>query len=236
MKSRWKKFCGAVERIGRGKRILFNLAVTAFFLWSIWMRMGCPLPTMEMELRRYERRNLLTPGEIVFSAGQGEDIQAGEHQASLSPALIVSMGERWAVVGAKRGGEQVYFYQYPLEDGPVADMIYGATGISLRGEGYRLMSKLPILVLGVPEGVAAGEMEMEASDGGLPLTGSGWRIGKGVWLFALYRGGGWSIYSNSPYTLRLYRADGSLLLEKRSALSAYEKSSPQEFAPTGANS
>lgn len=52
----------------RGVRNLLAAAVLLAFLW--WVR-GCPLPTREMELHRYERQNLIDQSAVVFACESG---------------------------------------------------------------------------------------------------------------------------------------------------------------------
>ncbi len=56
-------------RLGRGWRLAGNLALCALLGTLLWRMADCPLPTVELEFRRMERRNLTGPGEIqgIFS-------------------------------------------------------------------------------------------------------------------------------------------------------------------------
>ena len=70
MKKWWKKSKRRLESISRGDQTVFYLTWSVLLSFGIWMRLGCPLPTMELEFRRMERTRLLPRSEIVFNSGK----------------------------------------------------------------------------------------------------------------------------------------------------------------------
>ena len=219
MKGLWKRakrfLLMRSEDVGpalRKKLLVFDLAVIVFLLWAIWMRSGCPLPTAEMELRRYERTHLLPRSEIVCSIKAGETVAAGERTVSARGPLTVGVTESGAVVWTKTAGISGG-YSVSLEGGPVLRLVPSLDAFPGPWE-----SGVSVLALGVSEEAARGEVELEAGQGG-PMAGPGSRLGRGTWLFsAKARGNGYGLSGDAPYVLRLYRADGSLLLEQEGRL------------------
>lgn len=210
---RWeKKLSRAWEQVGRGKKTLLYLILCGLFSLGIWVRLGCPLPTVEMELRRWERTHLLEPGQIVF-AGREDEALTLEDQLTvyLTRGLLASVGERWAVIG-----EDKTFRKVALEESPTAAAAWTSTLVNFSEAGPKFC--VPVMVFGVPEGAASGEMMLETGSEA-PLAGSGGQVAEVVWLFALgTEADQWSLHAGAPCTLRLRRADGSLLLEQEGVL------------------
>lgn len=85
----------------RWAKIVRNLTVTVMLVPFIWMCLGAPL-TAKGELRRFERRCLLPPGEIVleFSDDKKDDIRVqypSPFYVSVSDYAMVTVDEhmRW---------------------------------------------------------------------------------------------------------------------------------------------
>lgn len=55
------------------RRILRNALITGFLLFLIWWGEGYPLPTLEMDLHRWERQTLREESEIIWTYDWGED-------------------------------------------------------------------------------------------------------------------------------------------------------------------
>lgn len=70
-------------------RILRNLLLTAILLIPLWRQNGYPLPTMEMELHRWERQTLREESEIVWSIDQ-----TGSH----GPKMLVGVNRDSIIV------------------------------------------------------------------------------------------------------------------------------------------
>lgn len=210
---RWEQgWIRAWGRVGRGKKAGLCLILCGLLSLGIWMRLGCPLPTVELELRRWERTHLLTPGQIVFTGEENEWFALGEGRTvQLGRPLLASVGERWAVLG-----EEQTFRKVDLEEAPTAAGFWSSALVDFSGKAPELC--MPVVVFGVPEGADRGEMRVEAR-AGVVLTGSGCQVAEGVWLFALSTPAqAWSLSTSAPCTMEFCRGDGSLLLEQEGFL------------------
>lgn len=207
-----KKLNQTWERMGCGKKTLLCLMLCGLFSLGIWIRLGCPLPTAELELRRWERTHLLTPGQVVFAGRPDEVIHLGdERTVHLNRRLLASVGARWAVLG-----EEQTFRKVALEETPTAAGFWHCSLVDFSGKSPEL--RIPVMVFGVPEGAASGVMTVEA-DYGVTFTGPGSQVAEGVWLFALgTTAEQWSLDTRAPCAMRLCREDGSLLLEWKGVL------------------
>ncbi|MCI8303652.1 MAG: hypothetical protein HFF52_03395 [Lawsonibacter sp.] len=205
-----------LPRLGRGQRILCNLVLTLICLYALWARAGYPLPTAELEFRRMERTHLLPRSEIVFNSGKDGPLLWRDLP---EPGFL----DRDAVVGMTKNQVYVYVSGHnrleicSLEDGIFSIPMYGVSAVwTYRGN---LKMGTPLLFLNVPEETERAEVEVWLD--GQQRAGNGWGLKNGVWLLCL----GMDTAAWSPerpedgvYTLRLYRADGSLLLEKSGRL------------------
>ena len=85
-------------------RILRNLLLTAILLIPLWRQNGYPLPTMEMELHRWERQTLREVSEIIWSMDQtsayGAKQLAGVNRDSVH---IQSPSCHWPVCWPRHG-------------------------------------------------------------------------------------------------------------------------------------
>lgn len=223
MKKLWKRIGRALllrnEHIGpalQKKLLAVDVVLIGYLLCLIWMRSGCPLPTAELEFRRMERTHLLPRSEIVFNSGKDCPLQWRD---------LPELGflDRDAVVGMTKNQVYVYIPDHnsleicSLEDGIISIPIYGVSAVwTYRGN---LKMGTPLLFLNVPEETERAEVEVWLD--GQQRAGNGWGLKNGVWLLCL----GMDTAAWSPerpedgvYTLRLYRAGGSLLLEKSGRL------------------
>lgn len=210
---RWEEAWNrAWERVSQGRKTLLCLILCGLLSLGIWMRLGCPLPTAELELRRWERTHLLPPGQLVFTGEENERFALGEGRTvQLNRRLLASVGERWAVLGEERT-----FRKVDLEETPAAAGFWSSALADFSGEAVEL--GIPVVVFGVPEGAARGELRVEAGSG-VVLTGSGCQVAEGVWLFALSSPAqSWSLSTSAPCTMGFCREDGSLLLEQEGVL------------------
>lgn len=241
MKEKWKKAWARRPRPTRGQKtagnLLFGLALAAL----LWGMAGYPLPTAEMEFRRLERTNLLPRSEIVFATPKfyRSDLAASGSDRTVTAldGTELTLRGRWFVGVAEdqaaiaRVGKSKWdrsIRAVPLaEEGPTLLPLTDRNGNGTYGYwveegpmegGYRYdyHGFSPLLLLNVPEKTARTEVSITDEEG-TPRLGTGWDLGDGKWLvgFETENGGydiGW--YLGLPYTLRLYRADGSLLLEQ----------------------
>lgn len=222
MRKWWSKLKRRLKSVSRRDQTVFYLMWSVFLLFGIWLRMGYPLPTMELEFRRMERQNLLPRSEIIFADTKGIDYSGGENfSVSLwQPTFLGIAGDRvTAAVYVHR--EQWSAASYPLEEGPTPIPFGSALAILFQpGEmGFRY----PLMFVNVPAEAARGEMSLELTYFGADYYwfGRGVDTGNGIWLFPLetpspsYSDRWWA---GGSYTLTLYRTDGSLLLEKSGTL------------------
>ena len=216
MKKWRKKLKRRLESISRGNQTVFYLTWSVLLSFGIWMRLGCPLPTAELEFRRMERTRLLPRSEIVFNSGKDCPLRWRE-----LPELDFRYDD--VVVGMTKNQVYVYIPDHngleicSLENGIISVPMYDVSAV-WRYHG-NLKTGTPLLFLNVPEETERAEVEVWLD--GEQRAGNGWGLKNGVWLVCL----GMDTAAWSPerpedgvYTLRLYRADGSLLEEQSGTL------------------
>lgn len=238
MKKRWK--------LSRGKRTIINLALSALLLVLTWGLMGCPLPTAELEFRRMERTHLLPRSEIVLSNGtrSGDGLQVSREDGAvlaldgtelyLRGRWMAGVLEDQAVVACLSGNGR-YIRSFHLDSGPslvpllwrgeYLDSVgyWVAHGPGKTPEGnpayvYNYHNFAPFLLLNAPEEVSSAEITVRLE--GEECSGGGWQLKDGIWLLGIEREqrlGKWAT-GGTAYILRLFRADGSLLLEREGVL------------------
>ena len=131
--------------------------------------------------------------------------------------------DRDVVVGMAKGQVYVYlpdynsFQAYSLGDEIVPVPMYDViTAWTYHGN---LKTGTPLLFLNVPEEAERAEIEVWLD--GQQRAGNGWGLKPGMWMLCLDRDtAAWSPErpEDGVYTLRLFRADGSLLLEREGVL------------------
>lgn len=222
MKWLWRIWERLERQQGRGQRLVICLFLCAVVLFQIWVEMGYVLPSAEMELHRWERTNLLYDNSsIAFYSEEDAQLYLEEDfYVVIDDEMIVGLTENRAVTGVEFGSRWIWTYT-PLGDGP-AVTLFGAGRLHGCGkESERDSSYVPVLAFGLPKEAARGEIALAARSGSIEvtLTGPGREVGEGVWLFAASTWvSSWSMGGDVPYTLRLYRADGSFLLEESGTL------------------
>lgn len=81
-------------------RILRNLLIAAVLLLLMWWEAGCPLPTMEMELHRWERQTLQEESEIIWAIDQtgshGPKMAVGVNRDSVLVQNRNTVRQRWS--------------------------------------------------------------------------------------------------------------------------------------------
>lgn len=246
MKAWRKKLSWSLEHISYGKRIAFNVLFVLLFLLAFWMRLGCPLPTAELEFRRMERTHLLPRSEIVLDAGgKSRDLlytSSGDRSVYALDGTELHLRGHWmagvggdrAVVGClSEDGRSIR--SFPLDSGPSLAPLLGrgeyldhigywvdhGPGETPEGDPayvYNYHNFAPFLLLNVPGGTADAEITVQLE--GEEHSGGGWQLEDGMWLLGieLEQRLGDEPIDETAYRLRLYRADGSLLLEKRGTL------------------
>ena len=231
-----KRLEQALERVSRKTKLAVNLSVTLLLLLLGWARMGYPVLTAEMEYRRMERANLLSPGEIVFTVGEDDwSFLAFSSPRSLVPVCALDgtqlhLQGRWFIsrwedrAAASLVGERGYdrFMDIcPLEpEGAAMLPLHGGYGLYYtEGRlGERVTNNFaPLVLVDVPEETSRAEIALQTAKG--LCVGEGWNMGNGVWILTpdnqmLDP----RLEQEWPYTLALFRADGSVLLERSEIL------------------
>lgn len=224
MKKWWNRLERKLPGISRQKEILCCLTLSAVLLLLIWFRFGCPLPTAELEFRRMERTHLLTRSEIVFADEgkgksydkEGEDRSVSMHQ----PSFLGIAGGRVTAAAYDLTGRWTA-NTYPLEEGPTPAPFRYAHAVLFRPGIVEFV--FPMMFVNVPEEAVRGELSLALSyrEEDYSWSGQGWDTENGTWLFPVETpstGYGDCWWAGGSYTLKLYRADGSLLLEKSGTL------------------
>jgi len=215
MKKKLKVLWTRRPRLGRGGKTVRNLLLALVLALLVWGQYGYPLPTAEMEFRRLERANLLPESEIIFNSVKDSPLQWRGSILSFSTQRVVIglEGDRVHVAGLRYKILEVY----PLSEGitpiPLYNLFVREVGLGSSDSG------VPLLFLNVPAEAGRANVEIDAvgrSGEALRGRGEGWCLAPGKWMFSVAPGddfsGEW--YADGTYTLRLYRADGSLLLEQ----------------------
>lgn len=222
MRKWWSRLKRRLEGVSRRDQTVFYLIWSVFLIFGIWLRMGYPLPTAELEFRRMERQNLLPRSEIVFNSEKDCPLrwrELPELDFGYYDDVMVGAGDRYACI---YGPEYNIVRTYHLAEGAVPVPMYDITAHWMPLPGF-IEYGTPLLFLQVPEEADRALVEIEAEDHEgreLRYQGEGWRLAPGRWMFAAAPGdsfsGDW--YAGGRYTLTLYRKDGSLLLEKSGTL------------------
>ena len=239
MRERWKKVKGVLlakdEDLSPAQRRAFlavNLAFMALLLWMIWIELGCPLPTMGLEFRRLERTHLLPRSEIVFqSHGTNYALPLTDGpEIRLNVGFVVGLREdgvtlysmeryqngekRFDIVSLPRGAEPVLVPL--LREGEYLDPVAWQR-IQLAENHIGMENYLLFLLPDVPADTARAELTIRDEDQGEEFSGGGWQMEDGSWMLCLdsdLLGRRTLNYEVVSYTLTLYRADGTVLLER----------------------
>ena len=220
MRKTWKRLWAHRPRLSRGQKTVRNFLLCVPMLVLFWGARGYPLPTAEMEFHRMERANLLPRSEIILNTRKSQDIQWRD---------LPNLGFWTDQVMIGVEGDQVH----------VANLLYNTMDVRPLGGGItpvplynvfttifdpgKFHNGIALLFLNVPVEAARAEIKIEAGNskgGTYRYAGEGWRIIPGRWIFCAYPGdsfnGDW--YAGGAYTLRLYQADGSLLVEQSGSI------------------
>lgn len=212
-----------LPKLGRGGKTVRNLALAAGLALVIWAQYGCPLPTIDMEFRRMERKNLLPASEIVLSTGRitvSHSHEPYDPVPKVNQEQILGLGEDYAVAFWKHpfstSGNQLVCWSFEEQPGQVKLAPLISFISDTRGEDWpERESCVAVAALKLPEGTVRGEMTVEAEEGIYQEESQ--VLERGLCLFAFPSR--LSSYSGSwvqglPYTLRLYDEAGKLLLEQ----------------------
>jgi len=109
---------------------------------------------------------------------------------------------------------------FPLEEGPsLAPAWHSVLNVTVGGGEDRLFDA-PLLVVRVPEEAAGGELVLDTvyQEREFHRESPLWKLGEGLWVAAVDNpkdiGYSDNWFAGADCTLTLYRADGSLLLER----------------------
>lgn len=216
-----------LPRLGRGGKILRNLLLSGVFLFLFWWAFGCPLPTAEGTFRRLERQNLFPASEILYV---WENPLPANETGSEPRVLILGEQEDQFTLGYlfrrwRNHPSEDFLELWPREEGPTPIPL----SRPIHGEDHEDYSVL--LFAQIPEEAARAEVTLTGrlDDMKNPVeTAQGERAGEGIWVFRFPIGLDlvtsetlryWSRdLEGLPYTLVLYRADGSVLEEQSGRL------------------
>lgn len=168
-----------------------------------------------------ERTHLLPRSEIVFNSGKDCPLRWRDlpELDFVHDNVVVGAGDEYACIYEPEYNN-VKIYDLAERAAPVP--MYHMTAYWMPSPGT-IKAGTPLLFLQVPEEADRAVVEIDAEDiegKNLRYRGEGRRLDPGQWMFAAAPGdsfpGSW--YAGGSYTLTLYRADGSLLLEKSGTL------------------
>lgn len=235
LRAKWEK-SGLKSRtagkihLSRGKKLALNLVIIVLAGGWLWGLAGCPLPTVEMEFRRLERQYLLPRSEVAYrsrfwSAGGVGEIQSrdGTYLSVFEPFIVgVTQDQAYSVTLRQAGWHTVTVA--PLGEKP-APVPVNSVIARVPEPGRVWMSGCNLLFLQVPQETARAELDVDATlwddERFTRRAQKGLCLEDGVWLFSLEPPeggypGDW--YEGAMYTLRLYREDGGLLLERNGVI------------------
>lgn len=220
MKRRLKTWWVRRPRPRRGYRLVLNIVLSAVLLTWLWGMAGYPLPTAEMEFRRLERVDLYPASEIVFHLESGRKWIAGS-TVQIGDVYVGVAGNQ-AVAGylmgpGTDGGS--YLDVWPLNEGPSPVPL--SIPVAQADAVGQLTTGNALLFLHTPEQAALAELSVTGWGApGRVETVRGERRTNGVlylWLGPEHidasghaRTGGRAL-EGLPYTLKLFREDGTLL-------------------------
>ena len=209
------------------RRFLRNLFLILIFSLILWYAKGCPLPTQEMELHRWERQRLAPESTVVWS-----------YQGKRS-------GDRDMLVGVTGNGIHAYSEVYGLDIWPrsVAEptlvILPHETRYTVQGGSYLGPA---LLAVDPPAGAESAQLTLDLSSSWgeeYVFTETAEREESGLFFFQLYPSGGsdledgmsiqiWSDFSGLstfagygrygeenwewfPYTLEFFDGSGALI-------------------------
>lgn len=212
-----------LPKLGRGGKIVRNLVLAAALALVIWAQYGCPLPTIDMEFRRMERKNLLPPSEIVLHTGQitvSHSHDPGVPPPKVTEEQILGLGEDYAVAFWKHpfstSGNQLACWSFAEQPGQVKLAPLVSLISDTRDEDWpEREACAAVAALELPQGTVRGEMTVEAPEGIYQEESE--VLEPGLCLFAFQSrlssySGDW--VQGLSYTLRFYDAAGEILLEQ----------------------
>lgn len=203
------------------RRSLRNLFLILILALVVWYAKGCPLPTQEMELHRWERQRLAPESTVVWSY-QGKRSGDRDLLVGVSPEYVHAYAEDYRLVLWPRAG-----------DAPTLVALPDRTRYSVQGGSYLGPALLAVdppsqaesarLVMTVSYRDSRGSSmlenetyQMEGEKEGscfffqLELKQDGNNSEEGA-LWFLANAFSPDVLSSYPYTLTFYDSDGDLL-------------------------
>lgn len=221
-----------ILHLGRPVRTVRNLLIAMVLLVPIWAEFGYPVPTIELASALAANRALLASGEVAATHWELEDTHGISFEED---------GHQLRLAVRETGGQAVVYWQYPwqlrgrshinvfpLEEGPSPVPLIRLAAKA--DEAGQPQTGNALLFLYIPEEAAWGEVTVtgrvpeQESDS---ETVQGHRGENGLMSFWFGTG---MVTGNErrwlaseallgrPYTLRLYRADGSVLAEQEGTI------------------
>lgn len=203
MKARWKRWCSGLSH---PIKTVGNLILSAALLFGLWAYQGYPLPTEEMEFRRWERQNLLKPSEIVLN--MPDEVDGDE---------LVALGERYILtLEVENGGWWRNSYRYERNKDGVTPVFTAGYYSWFDPEEMRWRTIRGVVVPDMPEGVVKSTISIW--ENGEWHTFEGERQERGAWLFPMHGiGTALSDYilDQYAYELTAYDGQGTLLVQQK---------------------
>ncbi len=189
--------------LSRGGKIVRNLLVTVPVLLLIWGSYGYPLPTEEMDFRRWERQNLLKPAKMALNMRS----EPGGDE-------IVGLSENHVLAVETGDGGGWYLYERNLK---------GVTPVFTAGyygwfdpDEMRLRSIRGVVVPDMPEGAAKSTLAIWENGSWHRFEGE--RQELGAWLYPVHGLGSTHIshaLHGYTYELTAYDGQGTLLVQQK---------------------
>lgn len=227
------------------KKIALNLLLVALAGVVLWARAGYPLPTAEMEFRRLERQHMVPESEILLLSEREDDtfqvpggleivIQdqwaVGVTEKQVYAADLSRQNDRMIIQDKTEGVTLIPFGDAPgLWNTNAYWVTEGPIPIE-EGGGYRYTHHnfAPIAAVNLPEGTVSGTLWVslpgerleELDDGSQPLSGGGWDMGNGLWIFHVMETDSIIRELGEYYRLRLFDRAGNLILEQEGQFSS----------------
>ena len=195
-----------IPKMSYKQKTLRNIVMMILLFVFVWMNEDCPMPTAEINFRRFERKMMLEPSEIVLQA-RGE----------LSGILIIGRGENY-ITAVESTRRRIYSQGFWTVDGgeavkliPVGYSIYDPNP-----EENGPVRTVPVAAaLDMPEETYRAELFVECE--GTVYRAEGEKHEGGVWLFSQIEMPAYSTIREKPYELLVYDAQNHLLLRREGA-------------------
>lgn len=215
------------------RRFLRNLFLVLIFSLILWYAEGCPLPTQEMELHRWERQRLAPESTVVWSY-QGRQGSDRDLMVGVSPDYVHAYAENYRLVLWPRSKDAATLVvlpdrtRYTVQGGSYLGPALLAVDPPSQAESAQLVMTVSYRDSRGSSMLENETYQMEGEKQGscfffqLQLKRDGNNSEEGaLWFFVdAFSPDDLSLY---PYTLTFYDSDGDLL-ETVSTLSSFGQS------------